>query len=143
MRATVFYVPLFSSMVVGLVACTEPSMPDASDGAAFFSQNCTSCHGTQGLGDGPLAAGLPVAPTDLTMLSRSNGGTFPAAEALSYIYGDPEQGHLARVMPEFGTVMSEDLVPVDIDGILTPTPRALAGLLFYLESIQVASDGGA
>jgi len=126
---------------LGLAGCLETaapeaSMPDASDGAAFFSENCTVCHGTSGTGDGPAAPRLAVAPKDLTTLSRSNGGTFPQAEALSYVYGDPEKGHLARVMPEFGDEMSQDLVPVDVDGVLTPTPRALAGLLFYLESIQ-------
>ncbi|WP_223427658.1 c-type cytochrome [Tateyamaria pelophila] len=111
-------------------------MPDASDGAAFFAENCTACHGSTGKGDGPLTAQLPVAPRDLTTLSRDNGGTFPTAQALSYVYGDPEQGHLARVMPEFADAMSLDLVPLEVDGVLTPTPRALAGLLFYLESIQ-------
>ena len=129
--------------VATLLACTlEPSgvntasMPDLTDGAAFFAANCTSCHGASGTGDGPLAAGLEGVPSDLTQLSASNGGTFAARRALAYIYGDPLQGHLARVMPEFGDAMAQDLVPVEIDGILTPTPRALAGLLAYLESIQ-------
>ena len=57
-----------------------------------------------------------------------------------YIYGDPEDdfggSHLKRVMPNFGEGMALDLVPVDLDGQLTPTPRVLAGLLVYLESIQ-------
>ena len=39
-------------------------------------------------------------------------------------------------MPEFGGVMADDLVPVEVDGVMTPTPRVLAGLLAYLESIQ-------
>ncbi len=39
-------------------------------------------------------------------------------------------------MPQFGGAMAQDLVPVEIDGVLTPTPRVLAGLLVYLESIQ-------
>ncbi|UWR13177.1 cytochrome c [Sulfitobacter mediterraneus] len=111
-------------------------MPEAGDGAAFFAENCVSCHGTSGQGDGPLAAGLDRKPTDLTLLARANGGSFPTARALSYIYGDPEQGHLARVMPQFGGAMADDLVPVDVDGVMTPTPRALAGLLAYLEAIQ-------
>ena len=136
MRTTIWSISGLGLVAAGLVACTEPSMPDYTDGAAFFADNCVSCHGTQGKGDGPLAADLPKAPTDLTMLSRENGGTFPAARALSYIYGDPMQGHLARVMPQFGGAMAEDLVPVEIDGVMTPTPRALAGLLAYLESIQ-------
>jgi mono/diheme cytochrome c family protein len=111
-------------------------MPNRSDGRVFFSKNCTSCHGSAGEGDGSMADGLPTAPSNLTALSRGNGGTFPATRALAYIWGDPEQGHLARVMPQFGSMMSEDLVPVELDGVFTPTPRTLAGLLAYLESIQ-------
>jgi mono/diheme cytochrome c family protein len=119
-----------------VLACAPNTMPEAGDGAAFFAENCVSCHGPSGRGDGPLASGLDRKPTDLTLLARANGGTFPTARALSYIYGDPEQGHLARVMPQFGGVMADDLVPVDVDGVMTPTPRVLAGLLAYLEAIQ-------
>lgn len=124
-----------------VAACTDmgtqnDAMPTRSDGAVFFAANCASCHGADGRGAGPDAASLTQKPTDVTQLSEKNGGTFPAARALSYIYGDPEKSHLARVMPEFGPVMAEDLVPLEIDGVLTPTPRELAGLLAYLESIQ-------
>ena len=119
-----------------LVACAPASMPEPEEGSAFFAANCTDCHGRDGRGEGPLATGLSPGPTDLTLLARRNGGTFPTARALSYIWGDPEQGHLARVMPQFGGAMADDLVPLEVDGVLTPTPRALAGLLAYLESIQ-------
>ena len=119
-----------------LVACSHPSEPDQVDGARFFSDNCVACHGTSGTGNGPAASGLPKPPTDLILLSRNNGGTFPTARALSYIYGDPVNGHLARVMPDFGAVMGDDLVPLDIDGTLTPTPPALVGLLAYMETLQ-------
>ena len=128
-------------ILFGLAACSDSLtrndvMPDRQDGALFFAANCASCHGESGNGDGPEANSLALPPTDLTQLSDNNGGTFPRARALSYIYGDPGSDHLSRVMPEFGPAMADDLVPVDIDGILTPTPRELAGLLFYLESIQ-------
>lgn len=118
------------------VACTPTAMPEPPDGAAFFAANCTACHGTTGDGNGAVAADLSPPPPDLTLLARDNGGTFPTARALSYIYGDPQDGHLARVMPEFGGTMADDLVPLEVDGVLTPTPRALAGLLAYLEDIQ-------
>ncbi|PVA07503.1 cytochrome C [Thalassorhabdomicrobium marinisediminis] len=111
-------------------------MPEAPDGARFFAKNCVSCHGMSGRGDGPSSAGLDPKPTDLTLLARENGGSFPRARALSYIYGDPEQGHLARVMPQFGGAMANDTVPIAVDGVMTPTPRVLAGLLAYLESVQ-------
>jgi putative copper export protein/mono/diheme cytochrome c family protein len=35
-------------------------------GAKLYAANCVACHGAGGRGDGPLAAGLPVAPADLT-----------------------------------------------------------------------------
>lgn len=114
----------------------QTDMPGASEGAVFFTANCAECHGGSGQGDGPLAAGLAAAPPDLTQLQADNGGVFPTASALSYIYGNPGQSHLARVMPEFGGAMADDLVPLDVDGTLTPTPRALAAVFAYLESIQ-------
>lgn len=36
------------------------------NGAVLFQQHCVACHGNGGLGDGPLAAGLAVAPADLS-----------------------------------------------------------------------------
>ncbi len=136
MRINTGYAAALGLALATIVACSGPSMPDRSDGRAFFADNCTSCHGPDGRGDGIMSKGLPATPTDLTTLSRTNGGTFPATRALAYIWGDPKQSHLARVMPQFGGAMAEDLVPVQLDGVYTPTPRALAGLLAYLESIQ-------
>lgn len=133
----VFMVSLaLSGLAAVVLGCAPTAMPEASDGAVFYARNCTACHGGSGQGDGPLAADLGRKPVDLTLLARDNGGSFPTARALSYIYGDPEQGHLARVMPQFGGAMADDLVPVDVDGVFTPTPRALAGVLAYLEAIQ-------
>ncbi len=138
-RAKTGLVLVIAGVLLG--ACTEVgthqnAMPTQADGAAFFAENCASCHGSDGRGMSTSTAGLSQSPRDLTTLSAENGGTFPAARALSYIYGDPDNSHLARVMPQFGPEMAEDLVPVEIDGVLTPTPRERAGLLAYLESIQ-------
>lgn len=141
MQRTTLAVLLFGSAISVLASCTNQvgqseAMPTRADGGAFFAANCASCHGADGKGEVTAANSLAVAPPDLTTLSAENGGQFPAARALSYIYGDPENSHLARVMPQFGGAMAEDLVPVEIEGVLTPTPRELAGLLVYLESIQ-------
>jgi mono/diheme cytochrome c family protein len=118
------------------MGCTPASMPEADEGRAFYAANCTACHGQTGRGDGPMAANLTPKPTNLTLLAADNGGTFPTARALAYVYGDAQQAHLARVMPQFGGAMADDLVPLDVEGTLTPTPRVLAALLSYLESIQ-------
>ena len=38
----------------------------ASDGAALFQQKCSMCHGADGKGNGPVAAGLNPPPKDFT-----------------------------------------------------------------------------
>jgi mono/diheme cytochrome c family protein len=141
MHKRIFGLTVLGFMLAVNASCTEleaqnRSMPSQEDGRAFYLQNCASCHGDDGKGSGADASGLSIKPVDLTTLSAQNGGVFPASRALSFIYGDPENGHLARVMPEFGQIMSDELVPVEIDSVFTPTPRELAGLLEYLESIQ-------
>jgi mono/diheme cytochrome c family protein len=133
-------VPLFLGLAACMPAQTPPDAPDRAEGAAFFADHCVQCHGLNAQGAGAAAKGLRPQPRDLTLLARDNGGRFPQTKTLAYIYGDPAgdatDSHLQRVMPQFGEGMALDLVPVDLDGQLTPTPRVLAGLLVYLESIQ-------
>lgn len=119
-----------------IAACAMNEMPDAREGATVYAENCSTCHGPRGLGDGPIAAELAIAPPDLTKIADRNGGAFPAAEVLSTIDGYAKGTHQGRVMPEFGIVLGAETVPVDIDGTLTPTPRPLAALLSYLQDIQ-------
>lgn len=119
-----------------LAACAQTvSMPDASEGAAIYAENCAQCHGPAGKGDGPWAAGMTPPPSDLTQLTMD--GEFPRAHVLSVIDGYDRTGLPGKDMPEFGLLLEGDTVPVDVgDGVLTPTPRPLAALMAYLESIQ-------
>lgn len=110
-------------------------MPDAAEGAVLFADNCTACHDYRGTGSSALVGGQ--AAPDLTGLAARNGGTFARVEVLSVMDGFGQGAHTPRVMPEFGALLGGDPVPVEVEGVFTPTPRALAALLFYLESIQV------
>lgn len=124
-----------AALLTGLAACAEVSMPEADEGRALFVKNCAQCHGTSARGDGPWANGMDPAPSDLTRLSTN--GTFPRARVLSVIDGYDRTGLPGQEMPEFGLLLQGDTVPVDVgDGVMTPTPRPLAALLAYLESIQ-------
>lgn len=38
--------------------------PTAAQGEALYKQYCAACHGLEGRGNGPAAAGLPVKPAD-------------------------------------------------------------------------------
>jgi putative copper export protein/mono/diheme cytochrome c family protein len=48
-------------------------------GGAVYAEHCAACHGVSGAGDGPLAAGTPVRPADLTaahIFEHSDGDLF-------------------------------------------------------------------
>ena len=130
MRAIV----LTGSLMLG--ACTVSEMPGSGEGARLFAENCAACHGADARGAGPETLGIGKVPPDLTAITARNGGTFPRAQVLSVIDGYRQGTHPGRVMPEFGENLGGNLVPVEVDGVMTPTPRALAALLAYLESIQ-------
>jgi len=120
-----------------LVGCVETEMPEPAQGQALFQANCAICHGATGAGDGVLANGLSPAPANLTLISARNNDHFPRARVLSAIDGYTRMQSAGQNMPEFGLLLLGDSVPVDVgDGVLTPTPRPLAALLAYLESIQ-------
>lgn len=129
------YLPVMALPVLAVVvACARNDMPDASEGAMLFADNCTACHGYRGEGE-PQLVGGQAAP-DLTRIAARNNGVFPRASVLSQIDGYGRGKVSSEVMPEYGTLLEGDLIPVDIDGTLTPTPRPLAALMTFLESIQ-------
>lgn len=124
-----------------LVACATQEMPEASEGAVLYAENCAMCHGAAGRGDGELAREIREesgrAPTDLTMIARANEGDFPRARVLSHIDGYTRGKLPGQDMPEFGLLLEGPTVPVDTgDGVMSPVPRPLAALMVYLESIQ-------
>jgi mono/diheme cytochrome c family protein len=123
--------------LAGFAGCMAVEMPDAREGRVAYEANCAMCHGPGGRADGPLAGDLSVPPIDLTKLAQEAGGAFPVNRVLSYIDGYKRQAPEAVEMPEFGLLLEGPSVPVETGaGIMTPTPRPLAALLAYLESIQ-------
>ncbi len=132
---------MHSGMVVGLAilgltaACVaSDDMPEPPEGAVLFADNCASCHGAGATGGEVLAGGRR--PPDLTGLAARHGGAFPRARVLSQIDGYGRGKLPVDAMPHFGDLLEGDLVPVEVAGTLTPTPRPLAALMVYLESIQ-------
>lgn len=128
---------LIGSMILAITvaACApqDTDMPEPPEGAELFNQNCAACHGVNAdLSTGALSSRAP----DLRKISQRNNGTFPRTTVLSQIDGYGRGRISAEQMPEFGALLEGDLVPVEVDGVFTPTPRPLAALLAYLESIQ-------
>ncbi len=52
------------------LAVVPAKLPDLERGRVLYAQQCASCHGMEGRGDGPLAATLTPSPTDFTDLER-------------------------------------------------------------------------
>jgi mono/diheme cytochrome c family protein len=75
-------------------------------GGRLYPENCRSCHGQAGKGDGPVAKTLSVPPADLTaghLWGHSDGELF---WWLSHGIEGPEGD--ALVMPGFAATLSED-----------------------------------
>ena len=76
-----------------------------ASGSEMFHAYCASCHGIDGKGNGPAASALKAPPTDLTWLSKNNGGMFPGMKVSSTIRGqDGIAAHGTREMPVWGNL---------------------------------------
>src|SRR5690242_9614069 len=75
-------------------------------GETMFRSYCASCHGVSGMGDGPAASVLKMAPADLTQLRRKHGGKFPEAYVTAKLTTVDEAVHGSKEMPIWGPVLS-------------------------------------
>ena len=106
---------------------------DPSSGKAMYQQYCASCHGMDGMGNGPAAPALKMPATNLTTLSARNGGTFPAAHIAAEIQGDAmTPAHGSKDMPVWGPIFRS------MGGhSQAQVQLRIRNLTNYLESIQV------
>ena len=82
---------------------------DVGLGQSEFVLHCAACHGRGGKGDGYFANLLKSPPTDLTMLSRKNGGVFPFALVFETVDGrKPVAAHGDRDMPIWGRFFTKE-----------------------------------
>ena len=90
------------SVLIGLRGIS-PAAQNA--GKKDFIENCAPCHGTDGKGNGPAPYVISQAkPSDLTVLSRNNGGSFPTRRVYRSIDGrNGIPSHERFDMPFWGT----------------------------------------
>jgi len=82
-------------------------------GAALYRQNCASCHGESGAGDGFSAGFAPVAVPDFTDPATAVG----ASPAL--YYAKIARGGMGTGMPNWGTIFREDELWALVDFLYT------------------------
>jgi mono/diheme cytochrome c family protein len=72
-------------------------------GKEMYTTYCAVCHGTDGKGAGPAASALKVPPTDLSALSKNNGGKYPGLKVDASIRGESSlPAHGSKDMPVWG-----------------------------------------
>ena len=119
--------------LAGLGRAAERPDPDAAaKGKVIYQRYCASCHGSDARGNGPLAADLRVAPSDLTRLAEKANGRFPFDLVARSIDGrQTTRGHGTPDMPVWGEIFPKTA------GTESPSVNSAVGrIAHYLWSIQ-------
>lgn len=110
---------------------TPPLATESMYGPDLYRHYCATCHGRDAKGSGPVAAALKKAPPDLTLLARSQNGTFPAREVETIIRGGGAvAAHGSTDMPVWGPIFYA-LDPSD-----ARVNARIHALVTYISSIQ-------
>lgn len=105
----------------------------ATSGKQMYTSYCAPCHGSDGKGVGPAAQALKTPPTDLTLLSKNNGGKFPGQHIVTVLeFGSELPSHGSAQMPVWGPILGKMNVANPQD-----KQMRISNLSRYLESIQV------
>ncbi len=126
---------------IGALACFGQAPPNVKKvpakptvsiaGKDLFRQYCAVCHGTDGKGAGPAAAAMKTPPTDLTQISRKNGGKFPEDRILRMLRGEETvTAHGSQDMPVWGNIFNNTTSNPEM------AQTRLHSLLQYLEDVQ-------
>jgi len=121
-----------SALLLGhpTVGFSQDEQATVAWGKDLFQTHCVACHGLSGKGDGPVGATLKVPPTDLTQLSKKNGGSFPTRQIRKFIDGErPIPAHGSREMPIWGKVFRGEKTD-------TEARMQIFALSAFLKSIQ-------
>jgi mono/diheme cytochrome c family protein len=129
---------LAAVLVAGNFLSAQKPVPEGTplerslDGKVLYRAYCASCHGLDARGDGPMAASLKVAPSDLTRLYARNGRAFPAQRVGKIISGEAAVpgGHGTSEMPVWGPFFSRVENDQDL-GLMR-----INALVRYLQHIQ-------
>jgi mono/diheme cytochrome c family protein len=105
-----------------------------SNGKQMYASYCAPCHGVYGKGNGPVASALRQQPADLSVLSKNNGGKFPAEHVVTVLqFGSRNSAHGTIEMPVWGPMLGNMDASVSQSDMKT---LRISNLSRYLESIQ-------
>ncbi len=111
-----------------------PAQPTTSValGKKTYLEYCAVCHGPDGRGIGPASSALKKPPADLTTLSKSHDGKFPAEYVTGIVrFGKPISAHGSSQMPVWGPIFSRRE-----QGNEAAVQRRIKNLCDYLATLQ-------
>lgn len=117
---------------------TDPANDPEILGAQEYRRACSSCHGEQGRGDGPMAEVMTFPPADLSRLAIENDGEYPFWDVYQVIDGrKATRSHGGSEMPIWGDFFNleaeQQYGPYSAE--LVARTRIIA-LVYYIQSLQ-------
>jgi len=126
--------------VLWLAGCSPTRVDDrpvrALSSVDLYQRLCSSCHGVDARGDGPVAPLIKTGVPDLTLLAHRDGGEFPTEDVRRAIDGRwDRRAHGARDMPVWGWQLY-DMSSRDDQHERAVVDSMIDRLVTYLQSIQ-------
>jgi mono/diheme cytochrome c family protein len=137
-----FFTALAAAFVVSMgyaqQSTTKVNIPvnktPAYSGKQMYTSYCAPCHGVDGRGNGPVAAALKVAPSDLTLLSKDHNGKFPSTHVMAVLqFGAETPAHGTAQMPIWGPIFGQMDHPAMNQDVQT---LRISNLTRYVETLQ-------
>lgn len=114
-------------------AASAQTVETTESGESLFRTYCSSCHGQEARGDGPVAQFLKVPPANLTQIAARNKGVFPSERVHQIIDGrQVPKTHGASQMPIWGDAFSRSATASDAAAV----NAKIKALVEYLASKQ-------
>ncbi len=116
------------------ITIQAPRTP-ADNGKVMYENYCASCHGLDGRGRGPTAEALKFPPPDITTMTKSHNGTYPAQHVEAVLrFGVDNPAHGSKEMPIWGPVLKS----MDhAEGSNPVQALRITNLVRYVETLQV------
>jgi mono/diheme cytochrome c family protein len=129
------YLLLIFVVFLSVLPAKRATGGEAGSGQKFYLKYCSSCHGKEGKGNGPMAPHLKAKVPDLTLLRQKHKGIYPLDYVMSTIDGRRAVGaHGDREMPVWGEVFRKEIAKDKYQELTTLlTAEAIAG---YVETLQ-------
>jgi mono/diheme cytochrome c family protein len=95
-----------------LAVGTSAGSAEKDSGKQLYMQYCSSCHGMEGRGNGPVTPYLKIKVPDLSLLKKNNKGIYPISKVMSAIDGSRAvRAHGDREMPVWGEIFRKEADP--------------------------------